>query len=249
MGPITRRSITLDNALAFAMRDSATRLHAMPDLHSAWDGLRAQIAALDTFTTCYIMHNDHGVKGLPEQQQIAAAIAGLLRSLADVSYCVGIDACEALVDTCRKFRRRYRLLERQVEDQGRSMQGRSFADLSLLWREAKRIIREGIEAEWQPRASIYDDLDPLEAPLAWCERDGLLAHNAGFAWSALEQVWAQFLSECEELAQACGLDTPVGQPQRTAAQEEIGDMLWMTAHIARHMGVSAEQALRNAYAE
>ncbi len=62
------------------------------------------------------------------------------------------------------------------------------------------------------------------------------AERAGFAFESLEQVWAAFDEESDELRQA---ETPDQQ------REEIGDTLFALANLARWLDADAEDALRS----
>jgi nucleoside triphosphate diphosphatase len=72
---------------------------------------------------------------------------------------------------------------------------------------------------------------------------GSKAAKAGFDWQDLQGVVEKLREECGEL------EAEVARNDREAATEELGDLLFTTANIARHMKVDPELALRDANAK
>lgn len=66
------------------------------------------------------------------------------------------------------------------------------------------------------------------------------AARVGFDWPRLEGVWAKIREEIRELKQAERKRGPGGR------EEELGDVLFSLVNLARHYGLSAEEALRKA---
>ena len=66
------------------------------------------------------------------------------------------------------------------------------------------------------------------------------AARVGFDWPDLRPVLAKLREELDELE--AELDSDGAAPERLA--EEVGDVLFVCANIARHAGVDAEVALR-----
>lgn len=66
------------------------------------------------------------------------------------------------------------------------------------------------------------------------------AARVGFDWPSVEQVLAKLEEELQELHQARGAANP------EALAEEVGDLLFVMANLARHLGVDPEQALEAA---
>jgi MazG family protein len=62
----------------------------------------------------------------------------------------------------------------------------------------------------------------------------------GFDWARVEDVVEKVREEVEELAHA------VGHESRARAEEEMGDLLFSIANLARKMGIEPESALRQA---
>jgi len=71
------------------------------------------------------------------------------------------------------------------------------------------------------------------------------AARVGFDWPSLEPVFDKLREELDELQAELEPGTP--DPQRVA--EELGDVLFVMANIARHLKVDAEAALRGANAK
>jgi nucleoside triphosphate diphosphatase len=66
------------------------------------------------------------------------------------------------------------------------------------------------------------------------------AGRVGFDWNDPLAVLAKIREEADEIAAALGS----GEPR--AAQEEVGDLLFAVANLARHLGADPEAALRTA---
>ena len=68
---------------------------------------------------------------------------------------------------------------------------------------------------------------------------GKRAARVGFDWPDVAGVRAKIDEELDELA-ACAPD------DHAALEEEVGDLLFSVANLARHLGVEPEEALRRA---
>lgn len=66
------------------------------------------------------------------------------------------------------------------------------------------------------------------------------AARVGFDWPEIDQVLDKITEECTELVEA----RQSLQPDKI--HEEFGDLLFVMANLARHLGVDAEQSLRDA---
>jgi uncharacterized protein YabN with tetrapyrrole methylase and pyrophosphatase domain len=80
--------------------------------------------------------------------------------------------------------------------------------------------------------------DPLRAAEA-LQRD---AATQGFDWNALADLWPKLHEEIAELQEA----VDQGAARRL---DELGDLLFMTVNIARHLGVDPAAALASANAK
>jgi uncharacterized protein YabN with tetrapyrrole methylase and pyrophosphatase domain len=72
---------------------------------------------------------------------------------------------------------------------------------------------------------------------------GSKAAKAGFDWPGVHGVVEKLREECGELEAEIAKDDP------TAATQELGDLLFTVANLARHLKVDPELALRDANAK
>ncbi|KIU36161.1 nucleoside triphosphate hydrolase [Methylobacterium radiotolerans] len=120
-----------------------------------------------------------------------------------------------------------------------------------------------VEAQWaaikaQERAARQaergaDSPDPVPDPLggvaralpalARAEKISRRAAAHGFDWDDAAQVVAKVREETDEVAEALA----AGDPE--AVSEEIGDLLFSVANLARHAGIDPETALRDGTAK
>lgn len=99
-------------------------------------------------------------------------------------------------------------------------------DVVARWEELKEGERAG-----QPALEGVPETLPA---LAYAQALQRRAARAGFVWESIEQVWQKLSEEIEELRQA---QSPEEQ------REELGDVLFVLADLARWQEVDAEQAL------
>jgi MazG family protein len=91
--------------------------------------------------------------------------------------------------------------------------------------------------------SILDDVaTPLPA-LARAEKLTKRAAKVGFDWPDYASVKAKVVEELDEVDEAMAKADPA------ATHEEIGDLLFAVTNLARHAGIDAEAALRDANAK
>ena len=91
--------------------------------------------------------------------------------------------------------------------------------------------------------SALDDVPQVLPALARAEKLTKKAAKVGFDWPDFASVMAKVEEEIAEAAEAQG----AGDAE--AMHEEIGDLLFAVANLARHAGVDAEAALRDANAK
>jgi MazG family protein len=73
---------------------------------------------------------------------------------------------------------------------------------------------------------------------------GMRAASVGFDWSRTDDVVAKIQEEVDELREVV-VDL-AAVPNAAAAEEEMGDLLFAIAHLARKLGIEPETALRKA---
>ncbi len=94
---------------------------------------------------------------------------------------------------------------------------------------------EQIKAEETGEQHVEDDIPPTLPALARASKVQRRAAGWGFDWRTFDGAMAKLREEVEELAAARA-------PQE--AEEELGDVLFAAAAVARRLGVDPESALR-----
>ena len=110
------------------------------------------------------------------------------------------------------------------------------AEVVRNWEEIKREERGGAEGE----RSLLDGVPKALPALRRAEEVQKRASTVGFDWHDVAGPLAKAREELAELEQAIA----AGDKQR--AGEELGDALFALVNVGRFVGVSAEQALREA---
>lgn len=104
--------------------------------------------------------------------------------------------------------------------------------------------RERAEKERPAKAPTETETDPLGGvaralpALSRAEKISRRAAGYGFDWGDAAQVVDKVREETDEVAEALAQGDP------TAVADEIGDLLFSVANLARHAGVDPEAALR-----
>lgn len=96
------------------------------------------------------------------------------------------------------------------------------------------------ERKGNTEPSLLDDVPLVLPALARSEKLTKRAAKVGFDWPDLPSVVAKVEEELEEVAEAHA------SGDKAAVHEEIGDLLFAVANLARKAGVDAEAALRDA---
>lgn len=100
---------------------------------------------------------------------------------------------------------------------------------------AAKAVRRGDTAP-----SLLDDVPQVLPALARAEKLSKRAAKVGFEWPDFASVSAKVREELDEVVQAHQ------SGDKAATHEEIGDLLFAVANLARQAGVDAEGALRDA---
>ena len=85
---------------------------------------------------------EHAV-GTRSEAHIEEEFGDLLFSIVNLARHLDVDPEHALTGANHKFERRFREMERAIEDTGRSLEDLPLADLELAWRAAKRRLNGG----------------------------------------------------------------------------------------------------------
>ena len=105
------------------------------------------------------------------------------------------------------------------------------------------VIRQRWEAAKQRekgRESILDGVPRTLPALNRARRLQEKASSVGFDWQQVDDVWAKVAEEIDELREACTAG------DHAAMQEEFGDVLFSLVNLGRFLGLSGEDALRQA---
>jgi tetrapyrrole methylase family protein/MazG family protein len=121
-----------------------------------------------------------------------------------------------------------------------------FGDLSVageaqVLRNWEAIKQRELAAKGRARPSALDGVPPALPALAEAQKLVRKAARVGFNWPSVEDAWAKFR---EELAEFEAEFEAEGPPERLA--EELGDVLYTLATLARWLDIDAETALRAA---
>ena len=105
------------------------------------------------------------------------------------------------------------------------------------------VIRQRWEAAKQRekgRESVLDGVPRTLPALNRARRLQEKASSVGFDWQQVDDVWAKVAEEIDELREACAAGDDA------AMQEEFGDVLFSLVNLGRFLGLSGEDALRQA---
>ncbi len=107
------------------------------------------------------------------------------------------------------------------------------------WEEIKQQERQEL-AEPEQKVSVLADI-PLNLPaLSRALKIQKRASNVGFDWSSLPPVLDKVDEELQEVREA------ISSGEHAAISEELGDLLFATVNVARHLNINPETALRAA---
>ena len=123
--------------------------------------------------------------------------------------------------------------------EGLETDGLGSAEVLRNWDEIKKL-------EKKPRAAGSGQLDGVSRAMPALSEAGKIGSRAakvGFDWPDVQGVVEKLREECGEL------ETEVALGDTKAATDEIGDLLFTVANLARHLKVDPELALRDANAK
>lgn len=132
---------------------------------------------------------------------------------------------------------------RGISDKMEARHPHVFGDIKVADADAQTLAWEDRKAAERAQSGSVSALDgvPLPLPaLTRAEKIGKRAARVGFDWQAAADVLEKVREETREVE----AELPDGSPQRI--EEEIGDLLFTVAQLARKCGVDPELALRRA---
>ncbi|MEM9515729.1 MAG: nucleoside triphosphate pyrophosphohydrolase [Actinomycetota bacterium] len=94
------------------------------------------------------------------------------------------------------------------------------------------------------RTSVFDGIARSMPALAYAAKVGKKASKVGFDWPDVGGAFAKIDEERHELAEAMAIGDDDTRAERSDA--ELGDLLFATVNVARHLGIDPELALRRA---
>ncbi|HEY9519943.1 MAG TPA: nucleoside triphosphate pyrophosphohydrolase [Methyloceanibacter sp.] len=98
--------------------------------------------------------------------------------------------------------------------------------------------------------SVLDDVPVALPALTRAVKLQWRAARVGFDWPSLDPVLAKIEEELAELKSAIADEKrEAGAPASKSVSEEYGDLLFVMANVARHLGVDPEASLRDANAK
>ncbi len=114
--------------------------------------------------------------------------------------------------------------------------------LNAAWEQQKSTERDNkAGAENSTLKSALDGIASTLPALRWAEKIQQRAAHCGFDWPDIQPVLGKLDEEIDELKVEIG---QLDNQQRI--EEEMGDVLFASVNLARHLKVNPEQALRNA---
>jgi MazG family protein len=111
------------------------------------------------------------------------------------------------------------------------------------WDEVKADERARKAATKQSATSLLDDVPQVLPALARAEKLSRRAASVQFDWPDWHDTLAKVREELDEVTAAAEAD------DKAKIQEELGDLLFAAANLARKLGVEPEAALRDANAK
>ena len=132
-------------------------------------------------------------------------------------------------------RRHPHVFAREVGDPGLDSAGQ----VRTRWEEIKAEERASAAAS----KTLLSGIAPALPALLRAYHIGVRAASVGFEWSTAGDVVDKIQEEVDELREVIRTSGPVDQAR---AEEEMGDLLFAMAHLARKLGIEPETALRKA---
>lgn len=123
--------------------------------------------------------------------------------------------------------------------EGLDTEGIGASEVLRNWDEIKKREKKALDAN----AGRLDSISRAMPALAEAGKIGSHAAKVGFDWPDTQGVLEKLREEMAEL------DEEIRSGQQQAASEELGDLLFTAANLARHMKIDPELALRDANAK
>lgn len=106
------------------------------------------------------------------------------------------------------------------------------------WEQIKRIEKQ---ASAKPQSSLMEDIPRTMPAMLEAGKLGSRAAKVGFDWPDTEGLFEKLQEEISELKAELSVEN---LPAASAAEEELGDLLFTAVNLARHLKIDPESALR-----
>ncbi|MEL7447332.1 MAG: nucleoside triphosphate pyrophosphohydrolase [Pseudomonadota bacterium] len=120
---------------------------------------------------------------------------------------------------------------------------RSADEQTIAWEEIKAAERASKTADRNETPSLLDGVALALPSLLRAEKLQKRAARAGFDWTEAEQILHKLDEEVGEVREA------IDGGEQDKIEDEVGDVLFVCANLARRLNVDPEQALRRANAK
>jgi ATP diphosphatase len=120
---------------------------------------------------------------------------------------------------------------------------RNAGGAKATWDEVKAEERAKKAARKLAQTSLLDDVPRVLPALARAEKLSRRAASVQFDWPDWRETFAKVREELDEVSEAAEAN------DKAKIQEELGDLLFAAANLARKLGVEPEAALRDANAK
>ncbi len=126
------------------------------------------------------------------------------------------------------------------DDKSRNDKTRDKDQLNRDWEKHKKQERALKNAPENRQNSYLDGIASTMPALRWSEKVQKRAASHGFDWQHLSPVFAKLNEEIAELKAELDIEN---NQQRIS--DEMGDILFTSVNLSRHLGINPEQALRD----
>jgi MazG family protein len=121
----------------------------------------------------------------------------------------------------------------------------SAGQVRVRWEDIKKQERDGAGREDRPK-TLLSGIAPALPALLRAYHIGTRAASVGFDWERADDVVAKIQEEVDELREVVDGVATGATAVRERAEEEMGDLLFSIANLARKLGIEPETALRKA---
>src|SRR6185437_14470500 len=120
-------------------------------------------------------------------------------------------------------------------------------DSNAVLRNWEQIKRAEKAKKAEARSSMMDDIPRTMPAMLEAAKLGSRAAKVGFDWPNAAGLFDKLQEEIVELQSE--LSPVEGQPSSSAAEQELGDLLFTAVNLARHLKIDPESALRSSNAK